>query len=132
MDRRGFIGSTGALAALAPRLRLAGSWPTTPRALPFDLHDVTLGPGPFRDAAEVNRRFLLAQDPDRLLHMFRVTAGLPSSAEPLGGWEAPDNELRGHYTGHYLSACALMSARDRKSTRLNSSHRRLSRMPSSA
>jgi len=42
--------------------------------------------------------------------MFRVTAGLPSSAEPLGGWEAPDNELRGHFTGHYLSACALMWA----------------------
>jgi hypothetical protein len=49
-------------------------------------------------------------DPDRLLHMFRVTAGLPSHAEPLGGWEAPDNELRGHFTGHYLSACALLAA----------------------
>ncbi|HEX5437316.1 MAG TPA: beta-L-arabinofuranosidase domain-containing protein, partial [Gemmatimonadaceae bacterium] len=47
----------------------------------------------------------------RLLHMFRVTAGLPSSAEPLGGWEAPDNELRGHFAGgHYLSACALLGA----------------------
>jgi hypothetical protein len=42
--------------------------------------------------------------------MFRVTAGLPSTAEPLGGWEAPVNELRGHYTGHYLSALAQMSA----------------------
>jgi DUF1680 family protein len=41
---------------------------------------------------------------------FRVTAGLPSSAEPLGGWEAPDVELRGHTTGHYLSALALMYA----------------------
>jgi DUF1680 family protein len=42
--------------------------------------------------------------------MFRVTAGLPSSAAPLGGWEAPDNELRGHYTGHHLSALALLHA----------------------
>ena len=49
-------------------------------------------------------------EPDRLLHTFRVTAGIPSSAEPLGGWEAPVNELRGHFTGHYLSACALMWA----------------------
>ena len=32
---------------------------------------------------------------DRLLHTFRLTAGLPSSATPLGGWEAPDVELRG-------------------------------------
>jgi hypothetical protein len=58
----------------------------------------------------VNRRYLLALDPDRLLHMFRITAGIPSNAAPLGGWEAPDNELRGHFVGHYLSACALMGA----------------------
>jgi DUF1680 family protein len=28
----------------------------------------------------------------------------------LGGWEAPKSELRGHFTGHYLSACALRYA----------------------
>ncbi|HEX4634309.1 MAG TPA: beta-L-arabinofuranosidase domain-containing protein [Gemmatimonadales bacterium] len=78
--------------------------------MPFDIHQVSVAPGLFRDGLELNRRFLLAQDPDRLLHMFRITAGLPSTAEPLGGWEAPNNELRGHYTGHYLSACALASA----------------------
>jgi DUF1680 family protein len=40
-----------------------------------------------------------------------MNAGIPSSAQPLGGWEAPDCELRGHYAGgHYLSACALMYA----------------------
>ena len=44
------------------------------------------------------------------MHTFRLTAGLPSTAEPLGGWEAPNNELRGHFTGHYLSACALSFA----------------------
>src|SRR5947209_14218579 len=55
-----------------------------------------------------NTAYLLALDPDRLLHNFRVNAGLPSSAQPLGGWEAPDCELRGHFVGHYLSACALM------------------------
>ena len=66
---------------------------------------------------QVNRRFLLGQDPDRLLHTFRLTAGLPSAAEPLGGWEAPDNELRGHYTGHYLSACALHGGASRATRR---------------
>jgi DUF1680 family protein len=74
------------------------------------LNQVRLLPVHFLDATNTNRRFLLAQDPDRLLHMFRLTAGLPSAAEPLGGWEAPDNELRGHYMGHYLSACAKMWA----------------------
>jgi DUF1680 family protein len=81
-----------------------------PAVRPFDLARVRLRPGPFLDAALVNRRFLLNLDPDRLLHMFRLTAGLPSKAAPLGGWESPDNELRGHFTGHYLSACALLSA----------------------
>ncbi len=62
------------------------------------------------DALEVNRGYLMRLDPARLLHMFRLTAGLPSSARPLGGWEAPDNELRGHFTGHFMSACALIAA----------------------
>jgi len=115
MKRRDFLASTvltAASAALPLRLRLPPVEDAAPKpaALPFDLTRVRLGAGPFKDALDVNRRFLMAQDPDRLLHTFRVTAGLPSSAEPLGGWEAPENELRGHYTGHYLSACALMGA----------------------
>ncbi len=36
---------------------------------------------------------------------------MPSSAEPLGDWEKPNCELRGHFAGgHYLSACALAFA----------------------
>lgn len=50
--------------------------------------------------------YLRFVDLDRLLHMFRVTAGLPSAAEPCGGWEAPDVQLRGHTTGHLLSGLA--------------------------
>jgi DUF1680 family protein len=113
MRRRDFLATTA--AGLALRLRrttpiLAGFGPPAPKARPFPLSQVRLASGPFLDAALVNQRFLLTQDPDRLLHMFRLTAGLPSSAEPLGGWEAPENELRGHYVGHYLSACALLHA----------------------
>jgi uncharacterized protein len=116
--RRSFLSLT-ALAAASPLLPHVVRAALAPDATdgrarfavqPFDLQAVRLRPGPVLDALETNRRFLMALDPDRLLHMFRVTAGLPSSAEPLGGWEAPDNELRGHYTGHYLSACALMWA----------------------
>ena len=57
-----------------------------------------------------DEEYLLSLDQDRLLHNFRVTAGLPSSAQPLGGWEAPDVELRGHSVGHYLSAVSIMYA----------------------
>ncbi len=53
---------------------------------------------------------MLSLDVERLLHTFRINAGLPSSAQPLGGWEEPKSEVRGHFVGHYLSACALMYA----------------------
>ena len=81
------------------------------KAVPFPLKQVRLGAGPCKVAMEADRQYLHSLPPDRLLHTFRITAGIPSSAQPLGGWEAPDCELRGHYAGgHYLSACALMYA----------------------
>jgi len=81
------------------------------KAIPFPLKQVRLGDGPCKAAMEADRSYLRSLDPDRLLHTFRLNAGLPSTAQPLGGWEAPDCELRGHCAGgHYLSACALMYA----------------------
>ncbi|HZQ93947.1 MAG TPA: beta-L-arabinofuranosidase domain-containing protein [Candidatus Sulfotelmatobacter sp.] len=81
------------------------------KAVPFPMKQVRLGDGPCKVAMEADRQYLHSLPPDRLLHTFRINAGLPSSAQPLGGWEAPDCELRGHYAGgHYLSACALMYA----------------------
>src|SRR5205814_4021923 len=104
--------ATAAVAALPWRHVLAAPAsapvPAPARIRPFALSQIRLRPGPMLDAAEVNRRFVLGQEPDRLLHNFRVNAGLPSSAQPLGGWEKQDCELRGHFVGHYLSACALM------------------------
>jgi uncharacterized protein len=82
----------------------------SPAAQPFALEDVRLLDGPFRQAQLRDAQYLLQLDADRLLHTFRVNAGLPSTAKPLGGWEAPQVELRGHTLGHYLSACALMYA----------------------
>jgi uncharacterized protein len=78
------------------------------KAQAFPMGDVRLTAGPFMDAMEINRGFLYSLPNDRLAHNFRVTAGVPSTATPLGGWEAPDCELRGHYVGHYLTSCALL------------------------
>lgn len=78
---------------------------------PFPLKQVRLGEGPCKQAMDADHQFLRSLPPDRLLHTFRINAGISSAAQPLGGWEAPDCELRGHYTGgHYLSAAALMYA----------------------
>jgi uncharacterized protein len=92
-------------------LKPAGRDLVAPQAIPFPNKDVRLQPGVFSAAAETNRKYLKTLLPDRLLHTFRVEARLPSSAEPLGDWEKPDCELRGHFAGgHYLSACALAFA----------------------
>ena len=80
------------------------------KAQPFDLEQVNLLDGPFKKNVERDRGYLHSIDSGRLLHTWRVNAGLPTDAEPLGGWERPDCELRGHTMGHYLSACALMNA----------------------
>jgi uncharacterized protein len=80
------------------------------KATPFPLNQVRLLDGSFLKATHTNEEWLESLPVDRLVHNFRVNASLSSSAEPLGGWEAPDCELRGHYTGHFLSACALSYA----------------------
>src|ERR1700678_101298 len=72
----------------------------------FPLEEVRLLEGPFRHAMELDGAYLLALDPERLVRNFQVNAGLPAPGQPLGGWEAPDCELRGHFVGHYMSACA--------------------------
>lgn len=104
------VGSFAPTVARADERLLAGADPEAPGIRPFPLERVRLLAGPFDDARGLNARYLLSLPQDRLLHTFRVNAGLPSSAQPVGGWEKPDCELRGHFTGHYLSACALSYA----------------------
>jgi DUF1680 family protein len=77
---------------------------------------VKLLPGLFADAAESNRGYMQRLPADRLLYNFHANAGLPvGSAQPFGGWEAKadgkhSTELRGHFTGHFLSASAQLYA----------------------
>ena len=80
------------------------------RVRPFAMTQVRLLDGPLKDAEDWNRDYMHRLSADRLLHNFRLNAGLPSTAEPFGGWEEPKGELRGHFTGHYLSAAALLYA----------------------
>src|SRR3954468_11409094 len=69
----------------------------------FSNESVVLLPSWIEDREKLNTLYIYSLDPERLLHNFRVNAGLPSTAKPLEGWEAPDIGLRGHFTGHYLS-----------------------------
>ncbi|WP_165222057.1 glycoside hydrolase family 127 protein [Aquisphaera insulae] len=85
--------------------------PAKPPAIaaePFPLRSVRLLDGPFKSAVEVNRRYLLAVDPGRLIAPFRREAGLEPRKPPYGNWES--GGLDGHIAGHYLSALANMIA----------------------
>jgi uncharacterized protein len=78
----------------------AGKTAAVPRA------DVRLLGGSFQGNQQRNLAYLLFLDPDRMLRSFRVNYGLPVRAMPIGGWESPTSKIRGHVTGHLLSALA--------------------------
>ena len=91
----------------------ASAWTGGPGAVTcFGLGDVRLLPGPFLDAQRRDADYLLKLEPDRMLHNFRVNAGLEPKAPVYGGWESvePWIEIRchGHTLGHYLGAAACM------------------------
>src|SRR6266700_6754172 len=83
---------------------------TAGRAAAVPLDAVELLDSPFRQNQARNAAYLLFLDPERMLRSFRLNYGEPSQAEPLGGWEKPDSQIRGHMTGHLLSALALTYA----------------------
>ncbi|WP_137404788.1 beta-L-arabinofuranosidase domain-containing protein [Echinicola rosea] len=51
---------------------------------------------------------LAKTNPDDFLYMFRNAFGQkqPEGAKPLGVWDSQETKLRGHATGHYLTAIA--------------------------
>lgn len=79
---------------------------------PFANSEVVLTESWVKSRESLNLAFLNSLEPERLLHNFRVTAGLPSEVKPLEGWEAPGIGLRGHFVGHWLSAAAYWLGRN--------------------
>ena len=81
---------------------------------PFPLGDVLLSQDdeqrdtPFIKNRDKFFRGLAATNPDKFLYMFRDAFGQPqpAGASALGGWDSQTTRLRGHATGHYLSAIA--------------------------
>src|SRR6476469_144718 len=85
LTRREMLALLGGLAA-AGRIGHAAS----PTPSPFPLQDVRLLDGPFLDAQNRDLAYLLSLQPDRLLHNFRVNAGLEPKAPVYGGWESEE------------------------------------------
>ena len=75
---------------------------------PFNLTQVRLLDGPFKQAQETDKQYILSLNVDRLLSPYLREAGLKPKAESYGNWE--NTGLDGHIGGHYLSSLALMYA----------------------
>lgn len=104
-----------ALVTLAPCLALPQSpAPARPivaqRARPLPLTAVRLTGGPLKHAQDLDAKYLLELEPDRMLALLRKCAGLEPKAQPYGGWDGSVRQLTGHIAGHYLSAVSLMWA----------------------
>jgi len=72
----------------------------------FPLSAVRLLDGPLKQAQEVDLKYILDLNTDRLLAPFCEDAGIEPKAPKYGNWES--GGLNGHIAGHYLTALALM------------------------
>ena len=75
---------------------------------PFSVNDVKLTQSDFKHAEDMDIRYLLGIDPDRLLAPYLKEAGLTPKAQNYTNWE--NTGLDGHIGGHYLSALSYMYA----------------------
>jgi DUF1680 family protein len=86
--------------------------PAIPQAArPLPPSAVRLTGGPLKNAQDLDARYLLALEPDRMMAGYRLRAGLEPKAKGYGGWDSVNGkQLTGHIGGHYLSAVSLMYA----------------------
>ncbi|MFF3346943.1 beta-L-arabinofuranosidase domain-containing protein [Streptomyces sp. NPDC002779] len=120
LSRRSLLQASAlAAASLAPASPAAAGVARAPSAAapatwtvrPFTLGQVALGQGLFADKRKLMLDHARGYDVHRLLQVFRANAGLPTGdAVAPGGWEGLDGEangnLRGHYTGHFMTMLA--------------------------
>ena len=115
--RRSMLKAT--LAALPAHCAADDLAPPMARIVPVDAahaflaNRVRLLPGsPFYARQELHRKGVLASyDPDKLLYHYRALAKLPQKEGIESGYDGWDSEfIRGHMTGHYLSAASRMAA----------------------
>ena len=101
--------SLGLILGVAAAQPITNVIPDVARPLP--LSAVRLTGGPLQNAQNLDAKYLLALEPDRMLAGYRLRAGLAPKAKGYGGWDSVEGkQLTGHIGGHYLSAVSLMWA----------------------
>jgi DUF1680 family protein len=114
------VASTKALAATAAHAQPAGMASSVTQSAvpyvgagsnaavrPFQLSDVTLGNGLFKEKQDRMLNFLRSYDERRFLVLFNLQAGRPNppGVSVPGGWE-DGGQLSGHWAGHFMTALA--------------------------
>ena len=80
-------------------------------ARPLPLSAVRLTGGPLKRAQDLDAKYLLALEPDRMLAFLRQRAGLEPKAQGYSGWDGGQGkQLTGHLAGHYLSGVSYLWA----------------------
>lgn len=82
--------------------------PTTTMAQHFSIKDVTVnGDNRLTHNRDELLREICSWDVTQQLYNYRDTYGLPTDGYTLSdGWDSPDTKLKGHGSGHYMSAIA--------------------------
>jgi len=124
VSRRTFLKTATATTAAAYAARAIPAWATVDRGTiaintpleTFAYSDVELLDGPMKKQFEENHARFLHLEDDRLLKVFRQSAGLPAPGEDMGGWydgtgfSLIHNDFHafipGHSFGQYLSGLA--------------------------
>ena len=87
----------------------------------ISVQQVKLLPSLFSQRYDLNKKYLMSLDNDKLLQNFYYEAGISKTGYIMInkdinykdfylGWESPMNQLRGHFLGHWLSAAAYLYA----------------------
>lgn len=85
---------------------------STPVARPLPLGDVQIyGDNRLTNNRDLAIRTILSWDITQQLYNYRDTYGLPTEGyTEADGWDSPTTKLKGHGTGHYMSALAFAFA----------------------
>lgn len=91
------------------------TWDTplnTPVAYPLPLSNVQInGDNRLTNNRNLNIKEILSWDVAQQLYNYRDTYGLPTDGySEADGWDSPTTKLKGHGTGHYMSALAFAYA----------------------
>lgn len=83
-----------------------------------DLNEVLVGDPYLQNSRTKMVDWLLTLDPKRFLYSFDQLSGIPTTAQPYGGWERTTGaRFQGHFFGHFLSALSQAYATETDATR---------------